>query len=145
MSADVVAGRPPLIGQAGRETLARMLRVMFPHRGFPAGPYERTVDALLADAAATPYLGAMVAQGVRDLDALAGGSFASLDEVQAYALLERIQGTPFFGAVRTKAVTTMYSDPEVHEALGYEGPSFAKGGYLHRGFDDLDWLPDPPV
>jgi hypothetical protein len=24
-----------------------------------------------------------------------------------------------------------------------EGPSFDKGGYLHRGFNDLDWLPDP--
>jgi hypothetical protein len=26
--------------------------------------------------------------------------------------------------------------------LGYEGPSFDKGGYLERGFNDLDWLPD---
>jgi len=25
--------------------------------------------------------------------------------------------------------------------LGYEGPSFDKGGYINRGFDDLDWLP----
>ena len=24
-----------------------------------------------------------------------------------------------------------------------EGASFDQGGYLHRGFDDLDWLPDP--
>jgi hypothetical protein len=33
----------------------------------------------------------------------------------------------------------------VHELLGYEGPAYEKGGYLHRGFDDLDWLPTPRV
>jgi hypothetical protein len=26
--------------------------------------------------------------------------------------------------------------------LGYEGPSAPEGGYLHRGFDDIDWLKD---
>ena len=36
-------------------------------------------------------------------------------------------------------------DPEVWSLLGYEGPSFEHGGYLRRGFDDLDWLPDPRV
>ena len=40
---------------------------------------------------------------------------------------------------------TLYSDPEVWELLGYEGPSFDKGGYIDRGFDDLDWLPDPRI
>ena len=29
--------------------------------------------------------------------------------------------------------------------FGYEGSSFEHGGYLHRGFNDLDWLPDPRV
>jgi hypothetical protein len=29
------------------------------------------------------------------------------------------------------------------DLLGYEGRSFAKGGYLQRGFNDLDWLPEP--
>jgi hypothetical protein len=35
----------------------------------------------------------------------------------------------------------LYDDAEVWDLLGYEGASFDKGGYLHRGFDDLDWLP----
>jgi hypothetical protein len=35
----------------------------------------------------------------------------------------------------------LYDSAEVWDLLGYEGPSFDKGGYLHRGFDDLDWLP----
>ena len=29
--------------------------------------------------------------------------------------------------------------------LGYEGASFDKGGYINRGFNDLDWLPEPRI
>jgi hypothetical protein len=28
--------------------------------------------------------------------------------------------------------------------FGYEGPSNDKGGYAHRGFDDIDWLDEAP-
>jgi hypothetical protein len=42
-------------------------------------------------------------------------------------------------------VVALYNDHEVWELLGYEGPSFDQGGYLNRGFDDLDWLPDPRI
>ena len=42
-------------------------------------------------------------------------------------------------------VVALYDDREVWELLGYEGPSFDKGGYVDRGFDDLDWLPDPRI
>jgi hypothetical protein len=27
--------------------------------------------------------------------------------------------------------------------FGYEGASAQHGGYINRGFDDLNWLPDP--
>jgi hypothetical protein len=40
-------------------------------------------------------------------------------------------------------VVEIYSDPQTWKLLGYEGPSFAQGGYVKRGFNDLDWLPDP--
>jgi hypothetical protein len=43
--------------------------------------------------------------------------------------------------VRAEVVTTLYNDTEVWQILGWEGESFSKGGYLERGFDDLDWLP----
>jgi hypothetical protein len=49
----------------------------------------------------------------------------------------------FFELVRTTAVVEVYTDRETWDLLGYEGPSFAKGGYIERGFDDLDWLPEP--
>jgi hypothetical protein len=29
--------------------------------------------------------------------------------------------------------------------FGYEGSSYEMGGYFDRGFQDLDWLPNPPA
>jgi len=45
--------------------------------------------------------------------------------------------------VRSTAVVEVYSDQRTWQLVGYEGSSFDKGGYLDRGFNDLDWLPDP--
>jgi hypothetical protein len=36
----------------------------------------------------------------------------------------------------------LYRNKQVWPKLGYEGPSFPFGGYLERGFDDIDWLPN---
>jgi hypothetical protein len=30
----------------------------------------------------------------------------------------------------------------VWKVLGYEGPSAELGGYINRGFSDIDWLQD---
>ena len=84
-------------------------------------------------------------QGLNSLDGLAGGDFCSLDDDQAYKVLKRIEGTDFFGFIRRTTVLNLYDDPAVWEALGYEGSSFDKGGYINRGFNDLDWLPEPRI
>ena len=60
-------------------------------------------------------------------------------------LLREIADAEFFVFIRGVAVVTLYNDHEVWAALGYEGEAFSQGGYLHRGFDDLDWLPAPRV
>lgn len=145
MSAETYAARPAVIGVDARRSLLQMLRTMFPHAQIPDGPYERTVDALLADASASARVAALLVQGLVDLDAVAGKPFAHLDDNNAYRLLEGIQDTPFFALVKAKGVTTFYNDQQVWQVLGYEGPSFDKGGYINRGFNDLAWLPEPQV
>ena len=74
------------------------------------------------------------------LDAL--GDLDGLDDDAVTAKLEAVQAEPFFRLVHSTTVVTLYDDHEVWQLLGYEGSSFEKGGYLHRGFDDLDWLPE---
>lgn len=126
-------------------TVQRILRVAFPHPGFPDGPYERTAAAVIEGVSLDRRLQAQFIQGLRDLDMRHVSSFVELADDDALVALEQIAGTGFFQTIRGTAITSLYSDPEVWELLGYEGASYDKGGYLHRGFDDLDWLPEPSL
>jgi hypothetical protein len=136
---------PDELDPDSRRNLVRLLRAAYPHPRFPDGPYERTADAILEQVDASLWHRLVLTEGLTTLDAKAGGSFAGLDDQAALALLEELADAEFFRFVRGVAVVTLYDDAEVHALLGYEGPSFEKGGYLHRGFDDLDWLPSPRV
>jgi hypothetical protein len=37
-------------------------------------------------------------------------------------------------------VTGLYNNKEAWPLFGYEGASADKGGYITRGFDDINWL-----
>ncbi|MBB5830769.1 hypothetical protein [Brachybacterium aquaticum] len=127
------------------ETLVALIRAAFPHEGVPESAYRRAAATVQESADATAWMRVKLAQGLDSLQALAGGAFTDLSPAEALPLLLRVQHTTFFGFVRQSVVVSLYEDEEVWEVLGYEGPSFDKGGYLHRGFDDLDWLPDPRI
>jgi hypothetical protein len=128
-----------------RAALVRLLRVAYPHRRFPDGPYERTAEEIISQLDASLWHRLALTQGLQSLDAAAGGSFTELDDDAALALLRSIEDAEFFRFVRGVAVVTLYNDPEVWGLLGYEGASYDQGGYLERGFDDLDWLPNPRI
>ena len=134
-----------MLSRQDQETLTRVIYAAFPHRTFPTGPYRRAADAVIEQAATNPRMLAQLVQGLAELDAQRDARFADLDVDTAAAVLRGADGSPFVTAIVDSAVVTLYSDPEVWELLGYEGPSFDKGGYIGRGFDDLDWLPDPRV
>ena len=127
------------------QALAAMVRAMFPHKSFPDGPYERCAQAILDAAAEDVRFRTQLEQGLRDLDAAGGAPFAELSDERGLALLRDISGTEFFEGVRSRVITTLYDDKEVWSLLGYEGPSFEHGGYVDRGFADLNWLPDPRI
>ena len=135
----------PLLPDDAQARLVRVIRAAFPHRGFPDGPYERTAEHILVTVSGNAFQTAQLGQGLLALDALRGKPFAELDSAEALAVLEEVQHTPFFQLVRSTTVAFMYSDRDVWEVLGYEGESSDKGGYVDRGFDDLDWLPDPRI
>ena len=118
-------------------TTLRVARVMFPHDMLPDIAYAKVVKALEPEAET-------VEQGVAALDQPTpflelAGEDAQLERLRSF------EGTDYFELVRSTAVVELYDNPLVWQALGYEGPSAHLGGYLHRGFDDLDWLPDPPI
>jgi hypothetical protein len=128
-----------------RPVLVRVLRVAFPHDKFPDGPYQRTADTVIEAANASTWAKITLLQGISTLDSVSGGAFLDLDDADALKVLRHVEATEFFGFIRRTAVVALYDDPEAWSALGYEGPSYDKGGYIDRGFNDLDWLPDPRI
>jgi hypothetical protein len=126
-----------------RETTLRVARAMYPHDALPDEAYEKVVRQIEADARANAAIQATIEQGIAELDEPA--PFKELDADAQLEALRRAEDGEYFNLVRSTAVVELYDNPLVWKALGYEGPSVHLGGYVDRGFDDLDWLPDPPV
>lgn len=140
-----LAGGPAQLSDRQRAVLVRLLRVAYPHQSFPDGPYERTADAVIAATADDQRLARTLGPDLDHLDVLVGGDFLSVDQTDATMALREYADEPYFRAIRGIAVVALYDDHEVWELLDYEGPSFDQGGYIDRGFNDLDWLPDVRV
>ena len=126
-----------------KTALVSLLRAAYPHDSFPVGPYERVADKILDQVDDDLWLKLALEQGLDTLEQ--AGLDGTQDAETAEKLLREIEEAEFFKLVRAVTVVALYDDHEVWEILGYEGESFSKGGYLHRGFDDLDWLPDPRI
>ncbi|MCA3135428.1 MAG: gluconate 2-dehydrogenase subunit 3 family protein [Rhodocyclaceae bacterium] len=130
---------------AEARTLLQMCRDVYPHDGLPVAAYQAVVQSFDGAAAKDPALAQMIAEGIRDLNAVArkrnGKDYAAIaSENQRVAVLEASQGSPLFQKVRGDMITGIYNNPDVWPLLGYEGPSAHLGGYLKRGFDDISWL-----
>ena len=84
----------------------------------------------------------MLEDGVADLDSRAGdGGYLGMGwEKDRVAILQDIEGDGFFQAIRGSLVVGLYNQKAVWPLFGYEGASAHKGGYIDRGFDDIDWV-----
>jgi hypothetical protein len=130
------------ISQPNAEILLRMCRVLYPHDSLHDGYYAACVESLDAKAAADEDLAEQLRDGVTDLNDAAGGKFLEVDETKQIAALRAVESMPFFQAVRGHMIVALYTDRKVWSEFGYEGPSYPFGGYLERGFNDIDWLPE---
>ena len=126
-----------------RETALAAARVMFPHPDLPDEAYAKVVDELDGAAAGAAAVATDIEQGIAQLDD--PQPFLELDDDARLEALRRGEGSAFFELLKATAVVELYDNPLVWKAFGYEGPSVHLGGYVDRGFDDLDWLPDPPI
>jgi hypothetical protein len=101
--------------------------------------YGKVVYALDEKASADPALLRSLQEGAATLKSK---KFDTLDETGQAAVLKEIETSAPFQAVRGECVTGIYNNPDVWKVLGYEGPSAELGGYINRGFSDIDWLQD---
>ena len=126
----------------GKVLLAFVKRV-YPHATLDDAVYAITVKDLDDKAAGDPKQLSQLTDGIKKLDELAGGDWSARSTADQDIDVASMAETPFFQAVRSNAVVSLYSNDLAYAHFGY-GAQAGDGGYLRRGFDDLAWLPDLP-
>lgn len=133
------------LGAATGKTLVRMARDIYPHDKLAESFYVEAVAPYDAASVKDKGVKKLLTEGIKDLDQRAtqryGVPYAEVKtEDERVALLKDIEATPFFKKVQGDLVTGLYNNKKLWPLFGYEGSSWEKGGYVNRGFDDIDWL-----
>lgn len=124
------------------ETLGRMARLLYPHASVTDAVYAEVVDEILSISADDPQMSALLDQAATELGEGSETEFFELDEKSQLEVMIALQERPFFQTIRFQVLAQLYSHPKVMEAINYPGSSVEHGGYVERGFDDIDWLPE---
>ncbi|MBT1154790.1 twin-arginine translocation signal domain-containing protein [Aminobacter anthyllidis] len=123
-------------------TLIQLARDIYPHDQVPDKYYAIAIKSHDEQAGKDAAHKELIEKGIADLDQKSGaGGYTGLGwEDERVAILRQIEDTPFFQAIRGSLVVGLYNQKEVWPIFGYEGESYSKGGYIARGFDDIEWL-----
>ena len=143
---DAWADDATTLSPAAMRTLVKVARDIYPHDFLGDSYYIAAVKPWDGRAAKDGAVKAMLEEGVRrlDQDAMDRHKVAYLNvpwEADRVVLLQRIEQTEFFKKMRGDLVVSLYNQQEVWPKFGYEGSSAEHGGYIKRGFNDIDWLP----
>lgn len=103
--------------------------------------YSMVAQKLAQLAALDPDMGAFIHGGIEVARIPDRATWSGLTATDRAEIVARQEGTPFFGFLRWTTTEIVMREPELWQRLGYEGSAIEHGGYLQRGFDDIDWLP----
>jgi hypothetical protein len=143
---DAWAADTTTLTPATLKTLLKVARDIYPHDFLVDSYYIAAVKPWDAKAAKDPTIRTLLEDGVRRLDQDAQDrhkvAYVQVPwEADRVVLLQGIEQTDFFKKVRSDLVVSLYNQEEVWPKFGYEGSSAEHGGYIKRGFNDIDWLP----
>ena len=133
------------LGEHEGQTLLAVTRRLYPHKTLSDMYYAGVVGALDAEAKGNGETAELLKTGVAALDQARGIAWLELSEGNQLETLKERQDTAFFQKVRGTTVVALYNNPLVWRHFGYEGASYDFGGYIDRGFDDLNWLARPDL
>ena len=136
LSACAAPSRATLTREEILACLTQLGRDLFPHPSVADEKYRTLAMAFEADnAEVAAYLAGVLSQPHR--------LFEDHTATRRRALIEVNFGEASLQAYRFATLVGLYNDLDVTRHFGYQGPSIYEGGYLDRGFNDLDWLPNP--
>ncbi len=135
----------PALSQQELDVLADLAYQMVPLLE-PSSPVYRSVAAAIQNRALqNAGLVALVSNGIVALNDKNDKPWLELTAKQRVAVIQSQYSNQFLGLIRWLACEQVLRDTQVWVTLGYQGSSIEYGGYLHRGFDDIDWLPKSPA
>lgn len=126
----------PLTDKVIELILAQLAADLFPHRSVATEKYQSLARLFQSRAGE-------VSHSLSEKLNAPGISFNQLPPAERMERIHQQFFLPELLAFRFHAAVSLYGDLDVTQAFGYQGPSLDDGGYIDRGFNDLDWLPEP--
>ena len=145
LSGKAWAATPVAVSPASFATLVKLARDIYPHDKVGDQFYAKVMEGIDAGAKDDAAAKTLLEDGVAALNKAAvdmtQASYAEMpNEADRVAILKTMETSPFFQKIRGSLVTGLYNNEEVWPLFGYEGESASKGGYINRGFNDVNWL-----
>lgn len=143
---DAWADDATALSPATMRTLLKVARDIYPHDVLGDSYYITAIKPWDGKAAKDPAVKSLISDGITRLDQNAQDRhkvpYVEVPwEADRVVLLKEIEQSAFFQKVRGDLIVSLYNQKEVWPRFGYEGPSAELGGYINRGFADIDWLP----
>ncbi len=122
--------------------LTRLARLLFPHAGLADTVYADVMEILFTTFESDPAKAQLLDTAASALDAQVNGNWFDADEDSQISAIRNIEGEVFFAAILAGVRGIFYYHPGVWAHIDYPGSSKEHGGYKHRGFNDIGWLPE---
>lgn len=122
--------------------MGRLAQLLFPHEGLADEVYGTVIGEVLAITAADPATDGLLTIAENALNSAQEESWTALPEGQQLAALVALQNEAFMVGCRELIRFRLYDNKGLWQHINYPGSSKEFGGYINRGFDDIDWLPE---
>lgn len=124
------------------DTLRQMVKRLFPYRNLGEEPYQLVVNQMRDEKDISEVV-VLLREGVGALDSdVTGKQWLSLSKAQQIEIMKRIEPSTFFQLMLNTSIHSLHANRQVWRLIGYQGSSVEHGGYMNRGFNDIDWLPE---
>jgi len=126
-------------------TLVQMARDIYPHDHLADKYYAAVISGYDKAAGKDKSLKGMIEKELKKINSASKKKYKNNyrminREVERVDILKANTKSPLFAKVRGDLVVGLYNNKEVWPKFGYEGESASKGGYLNRGYNDINWL-----
>ncbi|WP_299199430.1 gluconate 2-dehydrogenase subunit 3 family protein [uncultured Amphritea sp.] len=133
------------IGDKANITLLKMARDIYPHDTLEDKYYTQVLTPMITAAATDDTKLSELSGGAKSLDQIASQQFgvSYIDiksEQERVVVLKQIESSPFFQNIKGALMMGIYNNPDLWPRFGFGGSAWEKGGYINRGYNDIDWI-----